>query len=453
MARAEKEENGVGEADGEGEPARPGGGGGRPVRILLRRIFRRLPLAPRAPIRHRLLALGIAALMLFPILARSGIWDPYELDAGDLARRVALHVFGARTLDTPGAVNALPTLTDLRMGELPFTSMALGFRLFGMHDWTGRLPLALWGFAGVAVLYETVARLVDRRAALYSAIALVTMPLYFMQARTMLGDIVTMSALTLAFCGLLVAVLDARQRWAWLAVGTLGMVAGYFSRGMILGVAVPALAVGLTWLTLRGSTQEEAPEDVGNAIGGSALLLGLRRVVFGIRALFKASPDGPLARSVGFLIQRRPGTDVTFDLMVRQLGHALFPWSAFLPFALGRLFRAPVEAPASARAPGDWRPRRAPRGGRGDVRRLRAAGAALGHAPLHGAGPPRGGGGPRPRATSSAAPRTPAPSPWGRPSSASSSSPTSTASPRRPSPPSSSSARSSPRPSRAPGRR
>ena len=35
--------------------------------------------------------------------------------------------------------------------------------------------------------------------------------------------------------------------------------------------------------------------------------------------------------------------------MVRQLGHALFPWSAFLPFALGRLFRAPVEAPAGMR--------------------------------------------------------------------------------------------------------
>ena len=38
------------------------------------------------------------------------------------------------------------------------------------------------------------------------------MPLYFMQARTMLGDIVTMSALTLAFCGLAGAMLDARGK-------------------------------------------------------------------------------------------------------------------------------------------------------------------------------------------------------------------------------------------------
>ena len=48
------------------------------------------PGGARRPDVYRLLALGIAALMLFPLLARSGIWDPYELDAADLARRIAL---------------------------------------------------------------------------------------------------------------------------------------------------------------------------------------------------------------------------------------------------------------------------------------------------------------------------------------------------------------------------
>ena len=56
---------------------------------------------------------------------------------------------------------------------------------------------------------QFLARLVDRRAGLYGVVALCTMPLYFMQARTMLGDIVTMSALALAFCGLVGAMLDA----------------------------------------------------------------------------------------------------------------------------------------------------------------------------------------------------------------------------------------------------
>lgn len=327
MAREEREAKGAEEAPGSGS-----GGEGR------------------GPDRHRLLALGVAALVLFPILGRSGIWDPYELDTGDLARRIALRAFGAASLDLPGGVNVMPTLTDLKMGELPFTSMALGFKLFGLHDWTGRLPLAVWGFAGVAVLYEAMARLVDRRAGLYAAIALVTMPLYFMQARTMLGDVVTMSALTMAFCGLLSAMLDRRARWAWLPIGVVGLVAGYFSRGMILGVAVPALSVGLAWLALRAGSAEETPEGDGELVGVITLGVGVVALGLGLRALFHAGPDAPLSRSVGFLIQRRPGTDVTFDLVVRQLGHALFPWSAFVPFALGRLLRAPVEAEAPARA-------------------------------------------------------------------------------------------------------
>ncbi|MFS8071178.1 MAG: hypothetical protein ACMG6S_32825, partial [Byssovorax sp.] len=102
----------------------------------------------------RVLAYAVAAIVLFPFLAKSGIWDPYELDAADLGRRIAVRVFHAASLEIPGSVSALPTLTDLRMGELPFTSMALGFRAFGLHDWTGRLPLAIWGFLGVVALYE-----------------------------------------------------------------------------------------------------------------------------------------------------------------------------------------------------------------------------------------------------------------------------------------------------------
>src|SRR5580658_6105173 len=116
----------------------------------------------RAPDLYRPIALGLAALVLFPVLAKSGIWDPYELDAADLARRIAVRVFGARSLELPSANNVLPTLNDLRMGELPFTSMALGFKLFGLRDWTGRLPLAVWGLVGAFALYELLARLVDR---------------------------------------------------------------------------------------------------------------------------------------------------------------------------------------------------------------------------------------------------------------------------------------------------
>lgn len=310
----------------------------------------------------RPLALGIAALVLFPALGQSGIWDPYELDAGDLARRIAVQVFHAGALAFPSANNGLPTLSDLRMGELPFTSMALGFKLFGLHDWSGRLPLALWAFAGVAAVHALLARLVSRRAGLYAAIALVTMPLYFVQARTMLGDVVTMAAFTLAFSGLTGAMLDDEgpsapsvlgRRLAWGAVGLAGLASGYMSRGLLVGVASPALAVGLAWAVIRGAgapAGQPAAARARDAVGALSLAVGALSLAVGIRLLLRATPDQPLLRALGFAVQKRPPLEATFDLTIRQLGHALFPWSALLPFAMGRALRAPVPRGDAERA-------------------------------------------------------------------------------------------------------
>ncbi|WP_437808410.1 glycosyltransferase family 39 protein [Sorangium sp. So ce1078] len=309
----------------------------------------------------RLAALALAALALLPLLGKSGIWDPYELDNADLARRIAIHVFGARGGDLAAPAEQLPTLTDLGMGELGFTSMALGFRLFGLHDWAGRLPLALWGLAGALVLYELLARLVDRKAGLYGVAVLVTMPLYVMQARTMLGDIVTMAALTMAFCGLTGALIEGGRRAhrgpllapaAWLAVGILGLAAGYLSRGLLIGVAVPALGAGLTWLVLRTSGAwpglEGPRPTLGDLVGGAALLLGVAAAAKGLLVLASSSADAPLPRALGVALLKKPPVESTFDLTLRQLGHALFPWSAFLPFAIGRIFRAPAPARGAA---------------------------------------------------------------------------------------------------------
>ena len=102
-------------------------------------------------------ALAMAALFLFAPLSKLGIWDPYELDAADLARRIAIWIFPhpstrvwrAGALPAPGdplwlpdVQNAMPTLSDPGIGDLPFTSMAAAFRVFGLHEWTGRVPLA-----------------------------------------------------------------------------------------------------------------------------------------------------------------------------------------------------------------------------------------------------------------------------------------------------------------------
>ena len=289
-------------------------------------------LLPDTPLACGLIAAWVSALLLLPQVAQSGIWDPFELERAELARRIAVQLFGAADLAVEGALNSMPTLSDLKSGELPFTSMAAGFAAFGLSDWAGRLPLALWAWCGVMCLYAFVARYKSPRAGLYAACALATMPAYFIHARTMLGDAVTMAAFTFAFCGFVAPLFETsiRVRVAWIALGVLGALCGYMSRGAWLGVAAPVGAAGMTWLALVGATKK-AP----SLFGAACLLIAAV-------ALFVGSDlrPGDVQRAVGFAVQQTAPLESTFDLTVRDIGHALFPWSALVPFAVGRLFSA-----------------------------------------------------------------------------------------------------------------
>ena len=299
---------------------------------------------------HVPLLLAIATPLVFffllPPLYKSGLWDPYELNVADLARRLALNLYGASNLWLTGADNSMPHLNDLGRPELAFDSIALGFKVFGLHEWAGRAPLALWGMAGVLATYAFVARMVDKRAGLFSAVALSTMPLIFVGARTMLGDIVTISAVAMTFGGFTVAVFDrdkdgptpALSRVPWILMGLIGTVAGFESRGGLIGVAAPLTAVGVAW-GVSWAAGDRRVDVVGDIVGALLLVGGIRAGYQAYAALEVAKP-GTLNMWVGAMI-KPPSKYPTFDYFVGHLGPALAPWSAFAPFALGRLFLAP----------------------------------------------------------------------------------------------------------------
>jgi len=307
--------------------------------------------AARAPAAERggvpwlpLFAFVLLAASLYAPLARSGIWDPFELRVAELSRRIALKLLGASGLAIEGSTNSVPTLGELARGQLPFTSIALGFKLFGLHEWAGRLPLAIWGTLGALSTYALVTRLADRVAGAFAVIALATMPVYFLHSRTMLGDIVTMSALAMAVAGLGLASFDPKAsvavRGGWLALGLAGLAAGFGARGVLLGVVPPALGVGLAWTLMR--TRPGASADrMSDLAGGLALTVGVVSLVFGLRVLGRASAH-PAQFSLLLGAAVRPAKILpTYDAVIHYLGHGLFPWSALVPFAVGRLLRAP----------------------------------------------------------------------------------------------------------------
>ncbi|MEY2932209.1 MAG: hypothetical protein RL033_2958 [Pseudomonadota bacterium] len=292
----------------------------------------------------------IALVSLLLPLTWSGLWAPYELETAELSRRIALALHGAQGLALEGANNSVPTLAELGRGQLPFSSVAVGFQLFGLHDWAGRLPLALWGVLGIIATFVLVARLFDRVAAAYASIALASMPLYFLQARTLLGDIVSMSAVALACTGLGLGIFaplvaaehvaaggvasrsaSRRTRVAWLALALLGLSAGFASRGVLLGVATPALGVGLGWLAWR-SAGRHSRDGFAEALGWASLGVGTVALGLGTWALLSARPE--LYLELLGASRSPPSKLPTHDAVLHQLGFGLFPWSAVAPFAL-----------------------------------------------------------------------------------------------------------------------
>ncbi len=296
-----------------------------------------------------LFVLAAAVLLLFvlPPLTKAGIWDPYELNVADLARRMALKLHGAKSLALDGADNSLPHLNDLGRPQLPFTLIALGFSFFGLQEWAGRAPLALTGLVGAVVTYGFVARLVDRRAGVFSAVALLTMPLYFVQARTMLGDVTTMAALAMSFGGLAVAAFGHDDdgapayglRFAWLGLAFVGLAAGFYSRGALLGLFVPAVAVACAWAVLVGAEKRLDPMTHGVGALSALVAAGAFYKFYGAYTLDPAPTD--MNAWIGATLHA-PAKYPTFDFMIGHMAHALAPWSGFIPFAMGRLFIAPA---------------------------------------------------------------------------------------------------------------
>jgi hypothetical protein len=299
---------------------------------------------------HAALLAFVAVTLLVPAV-RAGLWDPHEVSAIEFGRRIAVGLYGGAELALSGVANAVPFRGEVGRGELPFTSIGLGLRLFGLHAWAARLAVVAWSFVGLAATYLLVRRLVDRSAALLAVLVLGTTPLFFLHARTLLGDVVTMAGIALSTAGLALAAFDGaapRARAGWALLGLLGLLVGLLSRGVLLGVAVPALGVGLARLFLR--TSGAVPADrARDAAGALALLAGLAAAVLGGFVLGRAAAQPERYQALlGFAVLGSAPA-VTFDAVIGQLGHALFPWSAVVPVALARMTLPPLAADEATR--------------------------------------------------------------------------------------------------------
>ena len=314
----------------------PGGNSAEPARP-------RPPASPAATpepigIRGLIVANLVAAIILLVPMAKTGIWDPIELRVADMASRVSVALLHAK-LPIASPTSALPTLGEIGRGELPFTSIAIGFRMLGLHDWAGRLPLALWIVAALVATVAWVHRYANARAAVWTALVFSSIPIVFFQARFMLGDAPTIGTLTISFVCLCFGCIDGRRasappvsaRVMWILFGAAASAVGVLSRGLLIAVAIPFVAVGASASLMR--------LRLGRAKGRSAVALavlaaGVVATGLGIWVTSRIAPE----RGIILILQgtnlQRNFHPFAFDAVISQLGHGLFPWSAVLVFSI-----------------------------------------------------------------------------------------------------------------------
>jgi 4-amino-4-deoxy-L-arabinose transferase-like glycosyltransferase len=245
---------------------------------------------------------------------------------------VTLHVDGIRYLEK---------------APLLYWMMAASFRLFGVHDWSARLPLALGVLALIYSVYFLGKRAFGESAGFYAAVASSIAFGPYIFTRFLIPDILVGLWLILSL-GFFVFTFEGSEPSRWACWGLAASCAlNVLTKGLI-GLVFPIAAIGL-YLLLTGQLRHLLKMRI---ISSSLIFLGIAapwHILAGIRNPTQGGVRGFFwfyfvnEHFLRYLNKRVPRDYDTVPLLIfwGLIVVWLFPWSAFLPQALGeaRMFR------------------------------------------------------------------------------------------------------------------
>jgi 4-amino-4-deoxy-L-arabinose transferase-like glycosyltransferase len=303
------------------------------------------------PIERRQLGLVLtgASLLFLPMLGAVGLWDPWETHFAEVGREMMVrhdwvHPWWERVwfYSKPPLTMWLTNIGLALSGAgatIPNQEMGI------WADWGVRLPIAFLALFAVAMLYLATGRLFGRRIGLLSALVCSTMPLYAILARQAITDTPFVSLLTAGMCCFAIAEFDPhvknRDPWLFAFYGLIGL--STLAKEIPFGFGIPG-AVVLMYIILTWDW---------------ALLTRVRLFLGGIFALAIAVP-WVFVMSLTTAVEEENETffhryfihdnfgrlltgvhttspDAKFTYYIEQLGYSMYPWSAFLPGAMGTL--------------------------------------------------------------------------------------------------------------------
>ncbi len=298
--------------------------------------------------------LSIALIIgLWLVIYASGIFHPPLLDDVDTmhaeaAREmvirhdwVTLYINGVRYLEKP---------------PLPYWAVAASFKIFGVSDWSTRLPLTLGVLAVLLAVYGLGRRAYGERGGLYASVALATMIGPYIFTRFQIPDVIVSLWLTLGFYFFLRAMEEEEPSrvacWGFAASCALNVL----TKGLI-GLVFPFATIGVYLVVTRNLRYLWRLRLLSSSIV-FFLIAAPWHILAALRNPTQGAVRGFLwfyfvnEQYLRFLNKRVPRDYDTVPLLlfwVLLLVWAL-PWIAFLPQAIAKI-------PVRWRA---WRDRQSP---------------------------------------------------------------------------------------------
>lgn len=202
------------------------------------------------------------------------------------------------------------------------------YKAFGISELTSRLAGALLAWLTVLVLVLAARRSFTGTTALLAGVVLITIPLFFAEARSVSSNSGATLSVTLFGAALLDHVRSPRAPRVYVQLA-LGAAVGLLAAGLtaLLIGAVMALSVAL--VTGRRTLEDWAPAIALTAILALSALLVLQSPADGFAGQFRFTQ--PLFSEGPSAYQRN------FDYAVKRIGFGTFPWSAAIIVAFGSL--------------------------------------------------------------------------------------------------------------------
>jgi 4-amino-4-deoxy-L-arabinose transferase-like glycosyltransferase len=293
---------------------------------------------------HPIILLSLCALLLLLGLGWLGLTDRDEGNNGEAAREM---------VETGNWISPTVNYTPhFNKPAFVYWLMATSYTLFGVSEFTARLPSALFMMGTVLLQYAFVRRWFGSTVGITSALMLLLNLEMVAIGRMALMDSVLTFFTTLAIYGVWMGLHGEgkERRLIWLFY--IGMGFGTMAKGPI-GFLVPAMAL-IPYLTLTkqwGTFRREGTPALG-------LLLFVAIALPWYAVMLSIHGEGYLAAAKGDTVGRflNPigGHGGTIFFYIPILLFGFFPWSAFLPSAVKQVYRSwrtPTQAPTNPPEP------------------------------------------------------------------------------------------------------